>query len=95
MDGGAWLAKFPRETGLILRRAGKSGNPFQTKQGNRPSFRDQEERKGSEEAVPGPSVFPSGEPGMSGGFWGSQEGCQGPFRPSGRNRGLPLSNEGK
>ena len=23
---------------------------------------------------------------------GSQEGCQGPFRPSGRNRGLPLSH---
>ena len=27
---------------------------------------------------------------MSGDFWGSQEGCQGPSRPSGRNRGLPL-----
>ena len=27
---------------------------------------------------------------MSGDFWGSQEGCQGPFRPSGRNRALPL-----
>ena len=26
----------------------------------------------SEEAVPGPSVFPSGEPGVSGDFWGSQ-----------------------
>ena len=37
-------------------------------------------------AVPGPSVFPSGEPGVSGDFWGSQEGCQGSFRPSGRNR---------
>ena len=24
---------------------------------------------------------PSGEPGVSGDFWGSQEGCQGPFRP--------------
>ena len=29
-------------------------------------------------------------PGVSGDFWGSQEGCQGPSRPSGRNRGLPL-----
>ena len=28
-------------------------------------------------SVPGPSVFPSGEPGVSGDFWGSQEGCQG------------------
>ena len=33
----------------------------------------------TEEAVPGPSVFPSGEPGVSGDFWGSQEGCQGSF----------------
>ena len=33
-------------------------------------------------------MFPSGEPGVSGDFWGSQEGCQGPSRPSGRNRGF-------
>ena len=37
-----------------------------------------------------PSVFPSGNPGVSGDSWGSEEGCQEPFRPSGRNRGLPL-----
>ena len=43
-----------------------TGNPFQTTQGNRLSCRDQEGRRGSEEAVPGPSVFPSGEPGVSG-----------------------------
>ena len=36
----------------------------------------------------------SGDPGVSGDFWGSQEGCQGPFRPSGRNRGLPLRRRG-
>ena len=82
--------KCPCETGLLLRCAGKAGNPFQTTQGNRLSCRDQERRRGSDEAVPGPSVFPSREPGVSGNFWGSQEGCQGPFRPSGRNRGLPL-----
>ena len=29
-----------------------------------------------------PSVFLSGDLGVSGVFWGSQEGCQGPFRPS-------------
>ena len=45
---------------------------------------------GTEEAVPGPSVFPSGDPGVSGDFWGSQEGCQGPFCPSGWKKGLPL-----
>ena len=64
--------------------------PFQTAQGYRLSCRDQEGRRGSEEAVPGPSVFPSGDPGVSGDFWGSQEGSQGRFRPSGQNRGLPL-----
>ena len=72
--------EFPREIGLILRCAGKAGNPFQTTQGNRLSCRDQDGRMGSEEAVPGPSVFPSGDPGVSGDFWGSQEGCQGPSR---------------
>ena len=38
--------EFPRETGLILRCAGKAGNPFQTTQGNRLSCRDQEGRRG-------------------------------------------------
>ena len=35
--------EFSRETGLILRRAGMSGNPFQTKQGRR-SFRPRPQR---------------------------------------------------
>ena len=86
--------EFPRETSIILRCARKAGNTFHTKKGNRLSCRDQEGRKGSEEAVPGPSVLPSREPGVSGDFWGSQEGCQGPSRPSGRNRGLPLRRRG-
>src|SRR5574340_1663805 len=41
-----------RGTGLILRGDRKVGNPFQTKQGSRPSCPDQEGRKGSEEGVP-------------------------------------------
>ena len=45
--------EFPRETGLILRCAGKARNPFQTTQGNRLSCRDQEGRRGSDEVVPG------------------------------------------
>ena len=84
----------PRETGLHLRCAGKAGNPFQIKQGNRVSCCDQEGRRGSEEAVPGPSVFPSREPGVSGNFWWSPEGCHVPLRTSGRNRGLPLRRRG-
>ena len=56
--------EFPRLTGVILRCAGKAGNPFQTKQGNRLSCPYQEERRGSDEVVPGTSVFPSREPGV-------------------------------
>ena len=82
--------EFPREAGLILRCAGKAGNPFQNRQGNRLSCRDEEGRRGSDEGVPGPSVFPSREPGVSGKFWRSHEGCQVPFRNSGRNVRLPL-----
>ena len=41
-----------RETGLILRCDRKVGNPFQTKQGSRPSCPDQEGRRGSEEVLP-------------------------------------------
>ena len=59
-------------------------------QGDRLSCRHQEGRRGSDEVGPEPSVLPSREPGVSRNFWGSHEGCQGPFRPSGRNRGLPL-----
>ena len=80
----------PRADGLILRCAGKAGNTFQTTQGNRHSCRDQEEGRGSDEVVSGPSVFPSREPGVSGHFWGSQQRCQVPFRTSGRKMGLPL-----
>ena len=68
--------EFPREIGLILRCAGKSGNPFQTKQGNRPSFRDQEKRKGSDEVVPGTSVLPLSETGKSGNFSGCIKGAK-------------------
>ena len=57
--------EFLRETGLILRCDRKVGNPVQTKKGNRPSCRDQEGRRGSEEVVPGTSVFLSSETGMS------------------------------
>ena len=62
--------EFPHETGLILRCAVKVGNAFQTKQGNQPYCRNQEERRGSGEVVPGTSVFPSSETGVSGNFCG-------------------------
>ena len=51
--------------GLILRCAGKLGNPLQTKQGKRPTGRNQKGRKGSDEVVPGTSVVPSSETAMS------------------------------
>ena len=43
---------------------------------NRLSCRDQEGRRGSEEAVPGPSVFPSREPSVSGNFCGRIKGVK-------------------
>ena len=54
----------------------KVGNPLQTKQVNRPSFRDQEGRRGSDEVVPGTSVFPSSATRMSGNFWGIIKGAK-------------------
>ena len=66
--------EFPPETGLILRCTRKAGNPFQTTQGNRLSCRDQEGRRGSDEVVLGPSVFPSREPSVSANFCGRIKG---------------------
>ena len=45
------------------------------------SCRDQEGRRGSEEAVPGPSVVPSGEPGVRGKAGGGARVTAGPKRP--------------
>ena len=67
--------EFPRETGLILRCAVNVGNLFKSKQGNRPSCRYQEGRRDSKEVVPGTSVFPSNETGVSGNIWGRIKGC--------------------
>ena len=68
--------EFPGETGLILKCPVKVGNPLQTKQGNRPTARDQKGRRGSDEVVPGTSVFSSSENGMSGNFWGRIKGSK-------------------
>ena len=68
--------EFPRETGLILRCDGKFGNPFQTKQGNGPSCRDQKGIRGSDDVVPGTSVFLSIESGMLGNFLGRIKGAK-------------------
>ena len=58
-----------RETGLILRCDRKVGNPFQTKQGSRPSCPDQEGRKGSEEVAGKPQCSSRGRPGFRGTLW--------------------------
>ena len=62
--------EFPRETSLILKCLVKVGNPLHTKQGKRPSYREQEGRRGSDKLVPGISVFTSSETDISGNFWG-------------------------
>ena len=79
-----------RETGLILRCDRKVGNPFQTKQGSRPSCRDQEGRKGSEEGVPENLSVPLEGDRDFGELCGSHQGCQVPFRPPIPNVGLLL-----
>src|SRR5574342_708619 len=81
-----WL----RETGLILRCDRKVGNPFQTKQGSRPSRPDQEGSEGSEEGVPeNLRVALEGDRDF-GELCGSHQGCQVPFRPPIPNVGLLL-----
>ena len=68
--------QFPRETGLILRCAGKIGNTFQTKQENRHSCCNQEGRRGSNDVVWGTWVFPSSEACMLGNFGGAIMGAK-------------------
>ena len=60
--------EFPPETGLILRCTRKAGNPFQRKQGNRLSCRDQEGRRGSDEVGRDPWCSPRGNPACRGTF---------------------------
>src|SRR5574341_554330 len=79
-----------RATGLILRCDRKVGNPFQTKQGSRPSCPDQAGRKGSEEGVPENLSVPLEGDRDFGELCGSHPGCQGPFRPPIPNVGLLL-----
>ena len=77
-----------RETGLILRCDRNVGNPFQTKLGSRPSCRDQEGTRGSEEVVPENLGVPLEGDRDVGEFCGSHQGCQVPFRPPIPNVGL-------
>ena len=49
------------------------GHSHPSAQGNRLSCRNQEGRRGSEEAVPGHSVFPSGNPACRGTFGGRRK----------------------
>src|SRR5574340_836584 len=66
-----------RETGLILRCDRKVGNPFQTKQGSRPSCPDQEGRKGLRGSGAGkPRCSSPGRPGCRGTLWGRIKGAK-------------------
>ena len=60
--------EFLREKRLNLRWDRKVGNPFQSKQGNGHSCRHQEGIRGSEEVMPGTTVFLSRETGKAGNF---------------------------
>ena len=82
--------EFRRETGLILRCDQKVRNPFQTKQGNRPSCRDEEGKRGSEEVVSENLGVPLEGDRYGGELCGSHQGCQVPFGPPILNVGLLL-----
>ena len=60
--------EFPRETGLILKCPVKVGNPLQTKQGKRPSYRKQEGRRGSDNWCREPRCSPRVRPIFRGTF---------------------------
>ena len=60
-----FISSGRRNLRLPLRFARKVGNPLQTDKGSRPSCRNQERRRGSDDVVPGTSVFPLSESGMS------------------------------
>ena len=65
-----------RETGLILRCDQKLGKPFQTKQGSRPSYRDQEGRRveGDQTKWCRKNLVSSpGRPGCWGTWWGASK----------------------
>ena len=81
--------EFPREAGLILRCAGKAGNPFQTMQRNRLSCRDQEGRRCSDEVISGLSVFPRGNPACRGTLGGRTKGVRDRFALQGGTWDFP------
>ena len=58
-----------RETGLILRCDRKVGNPFQTKQGSRPSCPDQEGKRAQRRGCRKPQCSSRGRPGFRGTLW--------------------------
>ena len=60
--------EFLRETGLILKCLVKIGK--------RPSYHEQERRRGSDKLVLGTSVFTSSETDISGNFWGHIKGVK-------------------
>ena len=79
-----------RGPGLILRCDWKFGKPFQTKQGSRPSCRDQEGRRGSEEVVLENLGVPLQGDRDAGEVCEAHQGCHVPFRPPIPNVGLLL-----
>ena len=72
--------KFQGENGLLLRCSGKVGIPFLTKQGNGPSCRDKDGRRGSDYVVLGNSVFLLSETGMSRNFLSCIKGVKYPLK---------------
>ena len=85
----SWMKKYHPE----VRHEGRE--PLLDKAGGSPSCRDQEWRRGSNEVVPGTSVFPFSETGILGNFWGRIKGAKYRFvLQDGTWEGLGAGGEG-
>ena len=67
----------------------ESREPLPDHAGESPLLSRSGGRRGSDEAVPGPSVFPSREPGVSGDFWGRRKAVRDRFALQGRTGDFP------
>ena len=77
--------------GFLTRYDGVLREPLVRRQGSQVSMRvrEQERSRSSEEVVPGLSVFPSREPGVSGNFWGHMKAVRSRFALQGGTGDFP------
>ena len=81
--------EFPRETGLILRCAGKAGNPFQTTQGNHLFVAIRRGEGAQRKRCLDPRCSPRGNPACRGTFGGRRKAVRDRFALQGGTGDFP------